>query len=673
MKQATFIALLFFCGVVHAQSADITAYKDPVKADSIDKVQTTTETATIKPGSIKPLDKPVNLNSIRGYVMTHEHPTVGMAFGGNYAFAGGPLNYSNGVMESGYTMACGGCPANGNCNHGEFKGVLLESINQIKNLTTSSPVKLHDMGAHPSQDGPTQNSFSHLRYSTEWIRDAFRPAQTRFSDARMRIMVAYAMDNEAMCDQLSLPNLGNGGHGEPGFPCARGDSFLSLQRQLLALRAWADANPDIEIAFNAKDARRIANQDKLVVVLGVEADYAFGAEHTTFDPVDRLNMYYELGARTFYFAHKVNSRLSGADVFRAKQSTQGRIIRMTQAVMGCLYVDNNVAPFPLSLAGHNFCANEGQCGVDAFRGPASLITLDGLIPSNVPRPPFLNSLDSLSPDQCNSRFGEISEANQVLYSLLAPEQMNGFRVYPSPPGFSDPGGTTMVSGIERNNLGLSSDGFRVAREAMHKGMLMTIDHVSSEARIDLARLAAKTFGGYPLNAFHNNPNEMMSGSSPHASIHPSEYDFDKSERDIIRTSGGFFGARLAPMTADPYPASGISDGCANTSTENGKVLASLLDEGLSVGYSLDLATMTNGTFSRSSECLSKVNNDDFIHTYGPNQVGGLQHIGMMKKWHRELEAVGLRDHYLDKLKNDGAEQFLQMWERSEARAAATPR
>jgi hypothetical protein len=38
---------------------------------------------------------------------------------------------------------------------------------------------------------------------------------------------------------------------------------------------------------------------------------------------------------------------------------------------------------------------------------------------------------------------------------------------------------------------------------------------------------------------------------------------------------------------------------------------------------------------------------------------------MMKKWHKELETIGLKAEYLSKLKNDGAEAFLQMWESSE--------
>ena len=42
---------------------------------------------------------------------------------------------------------------------------------------------------------------------------------------------------------------------------------------------------------------------------------------------------------------------------------------------------------------------------------------------------------------------------------------------------------------------------------------------------------------------------------------------------------------------------------------------------------------------------------------------------MMKQWHRELQDVGLKPEYLRKLKNDGVEQFIRMWARSENKSS----
>ena len=125
-------------------------------------------------------EKPRAKTAITGYVLTHEHPTYGMAFGGNYAFAGKSGNFKNGIMENGYTAECGGCKAAGKCDHGEFKGNFTAALGSVGS----------DMGDHKSLMGPVHDSNSHLRYSTEWIKAAFDPGKAGDEDSRLRIMVA---------------------------------------------------------------------------------------------------------------------------------------------------------------------------------------------------------------------------------------------------------------------------------------------------------------------------------------------------------------------------------------------------------------------------------------------------------------------------------------------------
>jgi len=573
-----------------------------------------------------------------GYVLTHEHPTYGMAFGGNYAFAGAPGNYRNGVMENGYTAECGGCKAATGCDHGEVKGNIIGAIGALG----------ADMGDHRSFKGPVHNSNSHLRYSTAWVREAFDPPQPELRDTRMKIMVAFAVENEAMCEQLYYANKGHGGAGGAGYACSKGDSVQSLERQLDALKAWVQANSSwMEIAYTAADARRIVLAGKLAIVLGIESEYSFGAEDRTFDPVDRLKRYYDKGVRTFYLAHKINSRLAGADIYYPKTTSAGKAMRATQAISGCFYYDDNVGPFPLTnKLGHNFCNN--NCGNNYFKG---------------------NKVGGLT-DKCASKFSEISEANMADYVMLrGGGEFNGFNIYPLPPGFQGTAGSRMDGAVERNNLGLSHDGERVVREAMTRGMIVNIDHVSSVTRVAINQIATRDFGGYPLNALHNNPNKMLDGSKGLGTADPHEYDFDDVELDIVRDTGGFFGVRLGPLDAREYPASGVSADCPRTSTESAKILAYLLDRGLSVGYSLDYATVTEGVHSRTLTKCGASLGADRIHMSGPEVAEGLSHVGMMAMWHKELETVGLADKYLGKLKNDGPEAFITMWERSEARAS----
>ena len=276
-----------------------------------------------------------------GYVLTHEHPMNAMAFGGNYAFAGAPGNFRNGIMEKGYTAEDGGCKVGQPCDHGEVKG------NVTASLIAGKPLG-RDMGDHASHMGPRHDSFSHLRYSTEWIKDAFDPPEREFQDSRMKIMVAFAVENEAMCEQLYYANKGKGGPGGDGYPCSKGDSIESLERQINAIKAWVAENRDwMEIAYTSADARRIVNADKLAIILGIESEYSFGAEDRTFDPVQRLNRYYDMGVRTFYLAHKINSRLAGADIYYPGDTDPGKAVRATQAISGCFYYDDNVGDFPL--------------------------------------------------------------------------------------------------------------------------------------------------------------------------------------------------------------------------------------------------------------------------------------------------------------------------------------
>lgn len=592
--------------------------------------------------NVAPSQAPAFKGPIRGgYVLTHEHPMNAMAFGGNYAFTGASNNFRNGIMDRGYTAECGGCKSMSGCDHGMVKGNFTASVFEALG---------GDMGPHRSHKGPIHDSNSHARYSTEWIKAAADANDPANASTRLKLMVAFAVENEAMCEQLYYENKGHGGPGGDGYPCSKGDSLDSLERQIAAMKAWAQENSSsMEIAYNAADARRIIGANKLAIVLGIESEYAFGAEDRTFDPITRLDRYYDLGVRTFYLAHKINSRLAGADIYRAKDTKPGKAVRATQAISGCFYYDDNVGPFPLQSGNHAYCDN--TCGPNQLKG-------------------------NKVADKCVSKLSEISETNMADYVMGRGDgDFDGFKVYPKPPGFLASGGTQaggakMVDGVERNNLGLSHDGERVVRQAMTKGMIVNIDHVSSITRVAMNTIATGEFGGYPLNALHNNPNAMLVANSTGKLDTPGrhEYDFDDEELRVVRDTGGFFGVRLGPFASKAYPASGVTTMCPTTATDTARILAYLLDLNLKVGYSLDYATTTEGVYSRTFAGCGQGLGADGLQTYGAETTEGLSHIGMMKHWHKELETVGLRSSYLSKLKDEGVEGFVAMWEKSESKS-----
>ena len=577
-----------------------------------------------------------------GYVLTHEHPTVGMSFGGNYAFAGAPGNYIDGIMENGYTAACGGCDAWSKCDHAEVKG----------NFTGG---KLGiDMGNHGPMMGPLNDSFSHIKYSTEWTRSAFSPSLA--GAPSMKLMVAFALDNEPLCETLYYPNKDATGPGGAGHRCTAGDSKASMDRQISAIKVWAKRNKDwMEIAYSSADAKRIISDGKLAIIIGVESDYAWGAEDRTFDPVNRLNHYYDRGVRTFYLAHKVNSRLAGADIYGSEDKISGQAIRVSQAIANCFYVDDSVSKVDwVTPNGKRYCTDE--CDAGEFHAGG-----------------FLNA--------CQYKYSGISEANMLLLlkspnkSLRTSASPNGFVNYPKPSNFNGSAGSRIESktyptsgqtiSVERNNLGLSRHGENVIREAMKKGMIMNLDHISSRARDELYDIAMNEFDGYPLNALHNIPNDMSIGSDKFN--HPHEYDMDPSDIDKIAETKGVFGVILGPRNAAAYPASGVTLNCPETVTESAKFLAYLLDKDVSVGYSLDLATVTKGALSRTEANCSNTTNDKLV-SYKGHTTNGLTHIGTMENFHAELKEIGLKKRYRTKLEKDGLRNFLKMWERSEAKS-----
>jgi len=577
-----------------------------------------------------------------GYVLTHEHPTVGMSFGGNYAFAGAPGNYIDGIMENGYTAACSGCNPGSNCDHGEVKGI-----------ATAGEMGI-DMGNHGSMMGPFNDSFSHIKYSTEWTKSAFSPSLA--GAPSMKLMVAFAVDNETMCETLYYHNVNERGPGGAGHRCSAGDSKASMDRQINAIKLWAKRNKDwMGIAYSSADAKRIISDGKLAIIIGVEADYAWGAEDRTFDPVNRLNPYYDKGVRTFYMAHKINSRLAGADIYGSVDKVSGHAIRVSQAIANCFYVDDSISKVDwVTLNGNRYCTDE--CDAGGFHA-------GGLL------------------NACQYKYSGISEANMGLLvfspvkSLRTSESSNGFVNYPKPSNFTGIAGSRIESktyptsgqtiSVERNNLGLSQHGENVIREAMKKGMIMNLDHISSRARDGLYDIAMNEFDGYPLNALHNIPNDMSIGSDKFN--HPHEYDMDPSDIDKIAETKGVFGVILGPRDAAAYPASGVTLNCPETVTESAKFLAYLLDKDVSVGYSLDLATVTKGALSRTEANCSNTANDQLV-SYKGHTTNGLTHIGTMENFHAELKEIGLKKRYRTKLEKDGLRNFLKMWERSEAKS-----
>jgi predicted nucleic acid-binding Zn-ribbon protein len=441
--------------------------------------------------------------------------------------------------------------------------------------------------------------------------------------------------------------------GGRSYPCPRGDDWDSLVRQIDEAKDWARRTEWAEIAYSADEARAIINDGKLAVVLGVESDYTFGNENSAFDPVDRLNEYYAQGVRSFYLAHFVNSRLAGAAI-----TPHGRAMQ---------YIHNSIylGLSPICVKGFVW---------DRFTG-------------------------------CQQKLRHVSEFGLVEYLIATPTfAMSEGRA-------NNPDG----SRIWHNHLGLTEAGKRVMQEAMKKGMLIDIGHVSDRTQEDMWEIS-QAHDGYPLNALHAWPRSRMREEAVEFDtaqgrfsrvLVPTEWHLSDRALEMIKATGGIYGQRLGSERVTRYEASGVPwpGGCAQgTTISAAHLLAWLLDQGLNVAYSLDfhpadglrprgrsiprpVAPDNVGAYSCGPETSSREivctfrevegpRNGEGVHleecvdrpTHWPGYeffTAGLIHIGKMADFHRDLVDVGFRTRYLDELKNKSAEKFLQMWEKSE--------
>lgn len=139
---------------------------------------------------------------------------------------------------------------------------------------------------------PAWDVIAHQQVHTTWLYQAYQDG--------LRLMVMSALNNESFCDFLPTANR------VPGYGCS---DMENVVRQLdAAIALGADPNTSwYQIAHTAADARNIINNNKLAVVLQVEASDIFN----TTDPLATLQTLYNKGVRTLQPLHQFNSKLGG--------------------------------------------------------------------------------------------------------------------------------------------------------------------------------------------------------------------------------------------------------------------------------------------------------------------------------------------------------------------------
>jgi microsomal dipeptidase-like Zn-dependent dipeptidase len=230
---------------------------------------------------------------VRGYVDAHTH---GMAF----EFLGGAAHCGKPWDRYGAPYALVDCPDH--TATGGYGGVL-------ESVLSGEPH--HDPVGWPTfKDWPAPESLTHEGTYYRWLERAWRGGQ--------RIFVNLLVENNQLCRVYPLKR-------SPEYAAC--DDMQSVRRQAADMRKMQDyidaqfGGPGkgfYRIVRNPFEARKVINQGKLAVVMGMETSVPFGCTMKLDIPAcdigdidDQLDAVHEMGVRQMELVNKFDNALSG--------------------------------------------------------------------------------------------------------------------------------------------------------------------------------------------------------------------------------------------------------------------------------------------------------------------------------------------------------------------------
>jgi microsomal dipeptidase-like Zn-dependent dipeptidase len=551
---------------------------------------------------------------LSGMADLHAHVFAVAAFGGrwHWGYVEGP--------EAEALKSCNGDPR----THAGAGGLFMrEELGHIPGVTQGDTGK-HCKVTHgsPGFDGwPRWDTVAHMRYWEGHLKQAYL--------AGLRLMVVHAVDSLAMCQMVEKAVTHPASSAT--YDCDWGDSYTSLTRQIEMAKQFVSRHKDwIEIAYTSADARRIIGANKMAWVLGIEADYAWGSERTAVDLHERVQQYHTHGVRAMYLAHQLNTRLAGAAIYF-------KPIKSMQWIAKCFFL------------------NEG-CNT----GPGWL-------------PKYQIQTGAACAFKAAANYGEICDVQYAQWI----NSKDGFATYPG-------GGSVSLKElddtIEKNCLGLTHEGGKAVRQMMDLGVLIDVSHISEKAIAEVAALSEEN-GSYPLYASHGYFRDRLlrnkDGVAEHFYNRSHEATIATWTARLIARTGGMVGHFVGADPESAYPESGVANDCLGSSRSFAQGAAWGMDQGVHLAFATDFMGMARGFAPRKSgagQCLNvKSDQKKQKATPGSGDSGfdenGFSHIGMMGAALADLEAVGLKEKYLKQLRDDAAENFVQMWEKAESLSA----
>jgi microsomal dipeptidase-like Zn-dependent dipeptidase len=511
----------------------------------------------------QPFKGPRPTARVRGFIDDHIHI-------GAFQFLGGRFHCGRPWSPYGVTVALSDCAD----HQPDGSAAVVENF-----FNTGTPVGTHSPEGWPSFAGwPRDESQTHEGTYWKWIERAWRSG--------LRIMVNDLVENRALCE---LYPLKQNNCNEMASSYQQADDMYALQDYIDA-QFGGPGNGFLRIVKTPTEARRVINDGKLAMVLGVEVSEVLDCgqlldiPRCTPEQIDaELDRLESIGVQSLFPIHKFDNALGG--------------VKFDSGATGVLVNTGN------KYATGKFWTAE-HCD---------------------------------DPDHDNEPLNPTGEHAETFATLLDPVQtqplfQGQLPIYPNAPLC--------------NPRGLTPLGEFLIREMMRRGMIIETDHMSMKARREtLTILEADGYPGVISSHSWGDPGSQKRIQRLGGLIGPISHEANgfvedwreiRAHRDTRYFFGIGFGSDINGLHSQPRPR---SDASVNP-----------------VQYpflSFDRGSVIDR--QRSGTRVYDINTD------------GVDHYGLYPDQIEDMRKVGGRA-IVEDLAN-GAEAYLEMWERAEARAS----
>lgn len=232
-------------------------------------------------------DAPNNTAPVGGFADLHVHQAADLAY------AGGWYHGSHAAGNPAQLLA----PCHGD-DHGAVEIAGIDLFNVHTDATNGYP---------GFEDWPAWDDIAHQQVAADWLKDAHQNG--------LNIMFASVVNNEWLCAAtVATGNYDRSAH------C---NDMESIKRQILALKAFDEANSWYQIVRDPFEARDAIHAGKLAVVLAVEVSDLFPTSDG--DYMRQLHELYSMGVRSVQLAHETNNMFAGAAYHRDMFKTMSQI------------------------------------------------------------------------------------------------------------------------------------------------------------------------------------------------------------------------------------------------------------------------------------------------------------------------------------------------------------